>query len=401
MATEASAVPTAASKSEPGSELMTNCAHFNYSPDTSTVLALARPSALFVNHYSSRHDPVWQEVRARGGIVITYVNLLHVADAPASAIELDWYMGDASRVPIWPYLSATGQPRRNWPSSKLIDIRPGSAWIPHMEDRLAQLITSNLADGIFCDSHGSRPWSTIAAWDTWAQAEQTEWALGSIDMARRADVIRRQLNERFQIIHNGNWSLASSHPAYSAALKAYEYCDGVCIEHAKPTQLFHVAVGGRAFNNLGQRRVIVIADNITEALQWAAVPGVTHVTPVDTTLTPKQSYQLPTPACVGNEDIRLAELSAYAARLKAERDALLAAGSDDAQLIAERDAAVAERIAACLDRDAAIEGMNTALADLALVRSARDSLALALQTAESSLASGRDAWQRWTQWVQG
>jgi hypothetical protein len=394
---------------------MTNCAHFNYSPDTSTVLALARPSALFVNHYSSRHDPVWQEVRARGGIVITYVNLLHVADAPASAIELDWYMGDASRVPIWPYLTATGQPRRNWSTSKLIDIRPGSAWISHMEDRLAQLITSNLADGIFCDSHGSRPWSTIAAWDTWTQAEQTEWALGSIDMARRADVIRRQLNERFQIIHNGNWSLASSHPAYSAALKAYEYCDGV----------------------------IVIADNITEALQWAAVPGVTHVTPVDTTLTPKQSYQLPTPACVGSEDTRLAELSAYAARLKAERDALLAAGSDDAQLIAERDAAVAERIAACLDRDAAIAatasvvaqrdalqaqlataqqeviaaqdelaaaitqrdtaiaGLNTALADLALVRSARDSLAVALQTAESSLASGRDAWQRWTQWAQG
>jgi hypothetical protein len=384
------------SNSEPESELVTNSAHFNYGPDTSTVLALARPSALFVNHYSSRHDPVWQEVRARGGIVLTYVNLLNVNDSPPSAVERDWYM--EGNTPLWPYRDANGQPRRNWPSSKLIDIRPGSAWIPHMEDRVAALFESGVCDGIFCDSHGSRPWSSTrvvngvtipgADWDTWTVAEQTEWTLGCVDTARRADRLRREINERLQIVHNGNWNLSTSHPAYAAALQGEKYCDGVCIEHMKPTQLFHVAQAARAFGSLDQRRVIVIANNATEALQWAQLPGVTHVTCVDTTL--GQSYKVPTPPVegIGSEDLRLAETTSYAARLKAERDALLAAGSDDAELIALRET------------NAQLLATNELLSDkLELAQSARDVLAVQLQTAEASLAMGRDAARSLFQWA--
>ena len=40
---------------------------------------------------------------------------------------------------------------------------------------------------------------------------------------------------------------------------------------------YHKAQVGRTFSNLGQRRVLVIARDTTEARAWAAVPGVTHV----------------------------------------------------------------------------------------------------------------------------
>lgn len=344
---------------------MSNPAYFCYG-SVENVEALAGPSAVFVASYANLKDPAFQRAREKGAQVLVYRNLLHVPESQGGDEQREWFMGDVTSVPRWPYPAADGKPRSNWPGAQLIDIRPGSAWLPYMEDQLASLITSDLADGVFCDSHGARVWSSLAAWETWPVAEQTEWALGCVDTARRADAVRRQVNERFTIVHNGNWILPAAHPTCTQALTGERYCDGVCIEHHTTTQPFHVAYAAKPFNELQQRRVIVIANNLNEAVAWSVLPGVTHVASVDKTLGQNYQRAVPVPG-IAYSDLRPAETAAYIARLLA-RFAVAQSEREDALIerdIAadQRDAAAAECATRTAERDAAIAECATRTAE--------------------------------------
>jgi len=63
-------------------------------------------------------------------------------------------------------------------------------------------------------------------------------------------------------------------------LAGEKYVDGVSLEHpANGVNAFHLAYAKKRFGNLGQRRVLIIAKNATEARAWAATGAVTHVSP--------------------------------------------------------------------------------------------------------------------------
>ena len=55
------------------------------------------------------------------------------------------------------------------------------------------------------------------------------------------------------------------------------YVDGVCIERTKFDD-YHRRYAGRNFGDLGHRRLLVIADNEGQAVEWSRVPGVTLTT---------------------------------------------------------------------------------------------------------------------------
>lgn len=292
-----------------------NPAHFCYNR-VDNVESLAAPSAVFVCDYGNLKAPEIQRARGKGAEVLVYRNMLHVS-VPNSDEERVWFMGDSARVPRWPYKTASGEYRSNWPGAQLIDISDGSPWLPYFEEQLSLLIRSGLADGIFSDSHGARLWSSLVAWDTWTTAEQANWAFGCVGAAKRADEVRRRENPRFKIVHNGNWILPTSHTAYAVALDGERYCDGVCIEHHAPTKPFHVAYAAKPFNNLGQRRVIVVANNLSEALAWSVLPGVTHVASVNTASGENYQRSVPVPG-IPYTDLRLDEERAYSAWLRDE-----------------------------------------------------------------------------------
>lgn len=345
-----------------------NPAYFTYVSDTN-VEALAGPSAVFVCDYSNVAAPAFQRAREKGALVLAYRMTQEVPTSSSginSATELKWFMGDIARVPRWYGRTSTGGFRSNWNGTVLADIRPGSPWVTAIEDGLAELIESKLADGVFSDGHGAQVWSSTAAFSSWPEAEQTAWALANVHTAQRMDAVRRQLNERFVIVHNNIWALNNSaHPSYKAALEGERYCDGVCIEHHPPTRLFHVNYVAKPFGNLGQRRVIVIANNLDEARVWATKPGVTHVASVNTSIGESYKRAVAVPG-IDLNDLRPAEDAAYIARLKQQLTELQAK-YDSLFELAETSVAEARR-----ERDEARAALNEATTLLGEATLARD-----------------------------
>lgn len=315
---------------------MSNKAYFCY-VSVEGVEALAAPSAVFICDYSNVGNAALQRAREKGAQVLAYRMTQDIPTGSSginSPAELDWFMGDPSKVPVWPGRTAAGKPRTNWPGSVLADIRPGSPWVAHIEQKVGELIQSGICDGIFSDGHGAQVWSNTktingevvpgADFGTWPQQEQTDWALANVNTARIMNAVRIRLNERFLFVCNNIWTLNDpKHPSYQAALEGEKYCDGVCLEHHRPTSAFHTAYAARKFGYLGQRRVLIIANNQAEAVEWSKKPGVTHVASVDRTLGQTYKRAVPVPG-IADTDIRYDELVTYADRVTKERDALRA-----------------------------------------------------------------------------
>lgn len=270
------------------------------------VAAYAGASALFVTGRGNRYHTAFQVAQDRGAEVLAYVNHFERPNSTNNPVERASYMGDPSRVPLW------GNGRVNWEGHTLTDIRVGSAWIDWFVDEfMAGLMTERKVSGAFVDGFGCRLFSSLAAWTTWPQAERAEWTAGAVDLARRMHLKRLQINPEFILVGNGVW--IDNATGIDASV-GEQYVDGVCIESpplgAGP---FWSAYAKRSFSAIN-RRLIVIADNETDAKLWATRPGVTHVTSVNRAL--GQSYKVATAPVVPNVDNRLLELRAQVERLQ-------------------------------------------------------------------------------------
>jgi hypothetical protein len=324
---------------------------YDSTPDVET---LAKPGAIFVTGPGNWDRSAFQRARALGAEVWQYVIAMERPNSSSNKLVLDAFMGDLSKVPLW------GGGRFGWPGTMLADIRVGSKWSNYfVDDFMSSIMASGRMDGAWIDGLGCRLFKKEAAWTTWPASERAEWTAGNVDLARRLDARRLQINPHFVLHANGLWVNPDENIDASVAEK---YVDGVCMESppvGAPADGFNAIYVKRPFANRGRRRVTVIADNESEAKIWAARPGVTHVTSVNRSK--NEDYKRPTRAVVPYVDGRLAEERAFARWFAAERQRLLSTGSTDAQLIAERDAARAERDAALAD-GAEYKTANAALA---------------------------------------
>lgn len=237
---------------------------------TNNVSLYAKPTGILVTGRCNRYNSAFASARSKGAEVLAYINAFERPDHRICDLDQALYMNNYGAVPLWPYPSY-GQ-RYAWPGHNLTDMRPGSKWILHVVAYIEKLMREKKVDGVWLDGIGARPWGHTE-WTTWSQTEKNLWTDGSIDLARRLDAKRRAINPNFLLISNNTWDRGDTR-GYAGE----KYVDGIALEH--PTlylRPYHKAQLGHKFGNLGQRRVLVIARDASEARAWAAVPGVTHV----------------------------------------------------------------------------------------------------------------------------
>jgi hypothetical protein len=280
----------------------------------------AGTTAAFVMSPETYGNDEWLRVRDRGSE--TYEYSIGI-ERPNSRIRLDMFMGDPSKVPLWPYLDANGNQRRENDYTLLADIRVGSPWVTYYVDFLARRIRMKLARGQFLDGLGSQLFKS-ADWDNWPVGERQEWTAGAVDLARRIDEMRRAEDPSVLIVGNNYWDP-------KIAPSAELYVDGVVSENHPPGDFWKAVISRTTYSPLGQRRVFVINRTEAEALAWEDVPGVTHICCTAENLAAgRKQYARPTKPVVGYSDIRTAELQRQLSNAK----------FDLAQALGERDAAV-------------------------------------------------------------
>jgi hypothetical protein len=257
----------------PGVTHAANPLAFNYKNTTNANL-FARPTGMIITGRCNRYDAQFVSARAAGAEVLAYLDAAERPDSPVCALDEEFYMGSSATVPLWGK-DANGNWRVNYDNHTLVDTRAGSAWSNSVVSYIEQLMREDRVDGVFLDAIGSRLWGNLSNWDTWPAAERQAWTQGNVDLVRRLDVLRRQINPNFIIVNNNVWDKNGAF-----GLPGEQYVDGVCLEHpsgAPDPSSYHGAYAGRTFSNIGHRRVLVIASSASAAAQWAAVPGVTHV----------------------------------------------------------------------------------------------------------------------------
>jgi hypothetical protein len=223
----------------------------------------------------NRYDPAFQAARAKGAEVLAYLNAAQRPDQTVCALDTKFYMGDLGRVPLWPYPSY-GQ-RVNWPNTHMTDLRPGSAWILAVVKYIEGLMIENKVDGVFLDTINVRPWGKLAEYGSWPQWEKDRWADGAVDLVKRLDASRKRLRPSFIIMNNGVWT--SKYTTHGVA--GEKYVTGICLEHPPYPSVWHQNYAAKPFGTASHRRVFVITRTKADALSWAKVRGVTHVTPQD------------------------------------------------------------------------------------------------------------------------
>jgi hypothetical protein len=240
-----------------------------YGSSLENIADYSHPGALLVAGNCNRYDPRFQTARAAGAELLAYLNAVDVYDNVPCKLNAGFYMGDRARVPLWPF-PANGQ-RINYKNSRLADLRAGSAWADHVVDYISQLMREGKVDGVFLDNIGAKLWGNLSNWSSWPDAERDAWTAGNVDLVRRLDEKRREINPKFLIVTNNFWDRGDPQ-----GLAGERYVDGIVLEHSKLDD-WHRRNAGHPFSNLGHRRVLVIARDAQDALTWARVPGVTHV----------------------------------------------------------------------------------------------------------------------------
>lgn len=225
-----------------------------------------RPGGMLITSNCNRNDASFATARANGAEILAYVNPVEALDFPQCAEDWTYYTG----VALWPFPSVGV--RANYPNTHLADIRPGSAWSNRVVAHVESLMREDKVDGVMLDVVGARLWTSMANWNSWPQSEKNAWTDGNVDLVRRLDASRRLINPRFIIVSNNTWDRGDSR-----GTPGEQYVDGVMLEHHASTSAFHRAYAGRAFSNLGHRRVIAIGRSTSDAAAWINVQGVTHV----------------------------------------------------------------------------------------------------------------------------
>lgn len=228
------------------------------------------PGALLVTGNCNRYDERFQAARQAGAEVIAYFNPIEIYDTLPCKLNAEFYMGDRAKVPLWPFPSPGV--RVQWPRTHMVDLRAGSVWSNYMVDYITQLMRERKVDGVFLDNIGARLWDN-AKWKEWSQEEKDAWMEGNIDLVRRLDAARKQVNPDFIIVTNNVWDLSNGD---KRGFEGEKYVDGVMLEHAKPNAWKRM-YAGKPFGDGRHRRVLVMANSDEEARIWAEVPGVTHV----------------------------------------------------------------------------------------------------------------------------
>jgi hypothetical protein len=275
----------------------------------------AGTTAVFVSGQRTENTlaPEWQRVRDRGSEVYEYRIHIERPNTRVSAFDELSFMGDLSKVPLWPYKTATGQQRSQFPNTMLTDIRVGSPWVRWAVDNIAALIRSKRCDGAFLDGFGGQLWGA-SGWTGWPLGERQEWQAGTVDFARLLDGMRRAENPNFILVGNNHWDSA---PA------AEKYVDGIVSENHPLTNAgMKRIVGKPSYSPLGQRRVFTISRTVADAKLWAAVPGVTHVACTEeNSLAGRSRYSRPVKPVVGYKNLRLStdteEIKVLEARIAA------------------------------------------------------------------------------------
>jgi hypothetical protein len=252
----------------------------NYANTTNSNL-FAHPTGMIITGRCNRYDQAFATARAAGAEVLAYLDTAETLNSPGCPLEEEFYMGNSASVPLWGK-DGNGNWRVNFNNYTMADIRAGSTWSNFIVSYVTQLMRDDEVDGVFLDAIGSRLWGSLADWENnnpgtnWTAAERQAWTQGSVDLVRRLDVLRRQINPNFIIVNNNVWDQNGSF-----GLPGEQYVDGVCLEHpagAPDPSSYHGGYAGRTFGNLGHRRVLVIATSQSAAEDWATtVPGVTHV----------------------------------------------------------------------------------------------------------------------------
>ncbi len=232
--------------------------------------AYEHPGAMVIAGNCNRDDPRFAQAHKAGAEVIVYINPTAVYDNLPCKNKVGLYGSDRSRVPLWPYPSP-GQ-RSSWKHTLMTDIRAGSPWSDHVVDFVVELMKNPNYDGVFLDVVGARVWADTTNWSEWPKSEQDEYTRGNIDLVRRIDEKRRQINPSFIVVNNSLWDRGDK-----MGFEGEQYVDGVVLEHP-PLNDYHKQYAERKFGSSGHRRVLVIARSAEDAVAWAKVPGVTNVT---------------------------------------------------------------------------------------------------------------------------
>jgi len=242
---------------------------FYWGKDLDNIDAYSQPGALIVAGNCNRYDPKFAAARKAGAEVLAYLNPIEVYDRIPCELNEGFYNGGGDRVPLWPF----PQPgmRINWPKTHMTDIRAGSDWSNSVVEYVVNLIREGKVDGVFLDNIGARMWSKSADWRSWPKQEQDAWTEGNIDLVRRIDKARREINPNFIVVTNNVW-----HRDDQMGFAGEQYVDGVVLERSAMND-WHTKYAGKPFSNLGHRRVLVVSRTKAEVEGWARVPGVTHV----------------------------------------------------------------------------------------------------------------------------
>jgi hypothetical protein len=239
---------------------------------TTNVSLYGKATGLLVTGRCNRYESAFATARTKGGEVLAYINANERPDNTVCSLDQSFYMNSYGKVPLWPYPSYGA--RQSLAGYHLTDIRAGSAWSNWVVNYVTNLMKENKVDGVFLDTVGARLWSSLSNWNNWPQSEKDKWTDGEIDLVRRIDAVRRQIRPTFIVVGNNVWDRGNGDTRGFAGEK---YVDGVILEHVSITSQYHKNYAKRAFGNLGQRRVAIIAKSATEAKQWATQAGVTHV----------------------------------------------------------------------------------------------------------------------------
>jgi hypothetical protein len=239
---------------------------------TTNANLYAKPTGMLITGRCNTNDSAFANARKKGAEVLIYVQAMERPDKATCAADLNFYMGNVGKVPLWPFPKPGT--RIKWPGTKMTDIRPGSKWVLHVVAQVEKIMRSGKVDGVFLDSIGARPWGKAPKWETWSKAEKDAWTAGNVDLVRRIDEKRRKINPNFLVVTNNVWDRGDGN---TAGLAGEKYVDGIMLEHHKLSSAWHKKYVGKKFGNLGQRRVLVVANSTAEAKGWAKVSGVTHV----------------------------------------------------------------------------------------------------------------------------
>jgi hypothetical protein len=227
------------------------------------------PGALLVAGNCNRYDERFQKARQAGAELLAYLNPIEVYDHIPCKLNEGFY--GTANPPLWPF-PKPGM-RVNWPKTRLVDMQAGSKWQDHVVDYVAGLMREGKVDGVFLDNVGARLWSDLAQWKTWDKSEQDAWTKGNVDLVRRLDEKRREINPKFILIGNNLWDRGGGD---RKGWEGEKYVDGIVIEHPALNE-YHRQYAGHNFSSSGHRRVLVLARSEEDAKEWAVVPGVTHV----------------------------------------------------------------------------------------------------------------------------